>query len=67
MTQNILKLKNLSNEDLETAKDKLKEEQKSVDEIINIFAEWKYKYKYIGPYQRSVKDTIESSKRIDKQ
>ena len=29
----------LSNEDLENAKNKLKEEQKSVDEIINIFAD----------------------------
>ena len=29
----------LSNEDLESAKNKLKEEQKSVDEIINVFAE----------------------------
>ena len=29
----------LSNEDLETAKDKLKKEQESVDKIINIFAE----------------------------
>ena len=52
----------LSNEDLENAKNKLKEEQKSVDEIINIFAEGNINIS-IGPI-KSVKDTINRAKEL---
>ena len=50
----------LSNEDLEKAKNQLKDEQNSVDEIINIFAEGNINIA-IGPI-KSVKDTITRAK-----
>jgi len=52
----------LSNEDLETAKNKLKEEQKSVDEIINIFADGNINIG-VGPI-KSVKNTIDRVKEL---
>jgi len=52
----------LSNEDLETAKNKLKEEQKSVDEIINIFAEGNINIS-VGPI-KNVKSTITRVKEL---
>ncbi|MDA7714688.1 AAA family ATPase [Candidatus Pelagibacter sp.] len=50
----------LSNEDLEKAKNLLKDEQKSVDEIINIFADGNINIA-IGPIQ-NVKNTITRAK-----
>ena len=58
-----MKLKNLSNEDLEKAKNELKDEQKSVDEIINIFADGNINIG-IGPIQ-NVKNTITRAKELD--
>jgi chromosome segregation protein len=52
----------LSNEDLESAKDKLKDEQKSVDEIINIFADGNININ-IGPIN-NVKNTINRVKEL---
>ena len=52
----------ISNEDLEVAKKKLKEEQKSVDEIINIFADGNINIS-IGPI-KNVKNTIERAKEL---
>ena len=52
----------LSNEDLDAAKYKLKEEQKSVDEIINIFAEGNININ-IGPIT-NVKNTITRVKEL---
>jgi chromosome segregation protein len=52
----------LSNEDLEAAKEKLKEEQKSVDEIINIFADGNINIS-IGPI-KNVKNTIDRTKEL---
>jgi len=52
----------ISNEDLEAAKKKLKEEQKSVDEIINIFADGNINIS-IGPI-KNVKNTIERAKEL---
>ena len=53
---------NLSNEDLEKAKNLLKDEQKSVDEIINIFADGNINIA-IGPIQ-NVKNTITRAKEL---
>ena len=52
----------LSNEDLEKAKKLLKDEQKSVDEIINIFADGNINIA-IGPIQ-NVKNTITRAKEL---
>ena len=52
----------LSNEDLEKAKNLLKDEQKSVDEIINIFADGNINIA-IGPIQ-NVKNTITRAKEL---
>ena len=52
----------LSNEDLEEAKNLLKDEQKSVDEIINIFADGNINIA-IGPIQ-NVKNTITRAKEL---
>ena len=52
----------LSNEDLEEAKNKLKEEQKSVDEIINVFADGNINIG-VGPI-KNVKKTIERAKEL---
>ena len=52
----------LSNEDLEKAKNLLKDEQKSVDEIINIFADGNINIA-IGPI-RNVKNTITRAKEL---
>ena len=52
----------LSNEDLENAKNKLKEEQKSVDKIINIFADGNINIS-IEPIQ-NVKSTISRAKEL---
>jgi chromosome segregation protein len=52
----------LSNEDLELAKNKLKEEQSSVDEIINVFANGNINIS-VGPI-KNVKDTITRSKEL---
>ena len=52
----------LSNEDLESAKNKLEEEQKSVDEIINIFAEGNINIS-VGPIH-NVKNTIDRVKEL---
>ena len=52
----------LSNEDLELAKNKLKEEQNSVDEIINVFANGNINIS-VGPI-KNVKDTITRSKEL---
>ena len=52
----------LSNEDLEKAKDLLKDEQKSVDEIINIFADGNINIA-IGPI-KNVKNTITRAKEL---
>ena len=52
----------LSNEDLEKAKDLLKNEQKSVDEIINIFADGNINIA-IGPI-KNVKNTITRAKEL---
>ena len=52
----------LSNNDLESAKNKLKEEQKSVDEIINIFADGNINIG-IGPIT-NVKNTITRAKEL---
>jgi chromosome segregation protein len=52
----------LSNEDLEKAKNQLKEEQNSVDEIINIFADGNINIA-IGPI-KSVKDSISRAKEL---
>ena len=52
----------LSNEDLAAAKNKLKEEQKSVDEIINIFANGNINIS-VGPIQ-SIKNTIDKVKEL---
>ena len=52
----------LSNEDLEAAKNKLKEEQKSVDRIINIFAEGNINIS-VGPIN-SVKNMIDRAKEL---
>jgi chromosome segregation protein len=51
-----------SNEDLEAAKNKLKEEQKSVDEIINIFADGNINIS-VGPI-KNVKNTIDRVKEL---
>jgi len=52
----------MSNEDLESAKKKLKEEQQNVDEIINIFADGNINIS-IGPI-KSVRNTIERAKEL---
>ena len=52
----------LSNEDLELAKNKLKDEQNSVDEIINVFANGNINIS-MGPI-KNVKDTITRSKEL---
>ena len=52
----------MSNEDLETAKKKLKEEQKSVDEIINIFTDGNININ-VGPI-KNVRSTIERAKEL---
>ena len=52
----------LSNEDLETAKNKLNDEQKSVDEIINIFADGNINIS-IGPIN-NLKETITRVKEL---
>jgi len=52
----------MSNEDLETAKKKLKEEQKNVDEIINIFADGNININ-VDPI-KNVKNTIERAKEL---
>ncbi|MDC1248177.1 AAA family ATPase [Pelagibacteraceae bacterium] len=52
----------LSNEDLENAKNQLKEEQKKVDEIINVFADGNINIG-VGPI-RNVKSTITSAKEL---
>ena len=52
----------LSNEDLENAKNQLKEEQKTVDEIINIFADGNINIS-VGPI-RNVKSTITRAKEL---
>jgi chromosome segregation protein len=52
----------LSNEDLETAKNKLKEEQKLVDEIINIFADGNINID-VSPI-KSAKNTIDRVKKL---
>ncbi|MDA7756095.1 AAA family ATPase [Candidatus Pelagibacter sp.] len=52
----------LSNEDLEKSKKQLKDEQNSVDEIINIFADGNINIA-IGPI-KSVKDTIKRAKEL---
>ena len=52
----------LSNEDLEKAKDLLKDEQKSVDEIINIFADGNINIA-VGPI-KNVKNTITRAKEL---
>ena len=52
----------LSNEDLEKAKNLLKDEQKSIDEIINIFADGNINIA-IGPIQ-NVKNTITRAKEL---
>jgi len=51
-----------SNEDLDVAKNKLKEEQKSVDEIINIFADGNINIG-IGPIT-NVRNTIDKAKEL---
>ena len=52
----------LSNEDLENAKKQLKEEQKKVDEIINVFADGNINIS-VGPI-RNVKSTITRAKEL---
>ena len=52
----------LSNEDLENAKNQLKEEQKKVDEIINVFADGNINIG-VGPI-RNVKSTITRAKEL---
>ena len=52
----------LSNEDLENAKNQLKEEQKKVDEIINVFADGNINIS-VGPI-RNVKSTITRAKEL---
>ena len=52
----------LSNEDLETAKKKLKEEQKSVDEIISVFADGKINIS-LGPV-KNIRITIDRIKEL---
>jgi chromosome segregation protein len=52
----------LSNEDLENSKNKLKEEQKSVDEIINIFADGNINIS-VGPV-KNVKNIINRAKEL---
>jgi chromosome segregation protein len=52
----------LSNDDLDSAKNKLKEEQKSVDEIINIFADGNINIA-VGPIE-NVKNTIARVKEL---
>jgi chromosome segregation protein len=52
----------LSNEDLENAKKKLKEEQKSVNEIINIFADGNININ-VSPI-KNIKDTIDRVKEL---
>ena len=52
----------LSNEDLEKAKNELKNEQKSVDEIINIFADGNINIS-VGPVQ-NVQNTIDRVKQL---
>jgi chromosome segregation protein len=52
----------LSNEDLETAKYKLQEEQKSIDEIINVFADGNINIG-VGPI-KNVKNTITRAKEL---
>jgi chromosome segregation protein len=52
----------LSNEDLEKAKNKLKEEQKTVDEIINIFADGNININ-VGPVENT-KKTIDRVKEL---
>ena len=52
----------LSNEDLEAAKYRLKEEQKSVDEIINIFADENININ-VGPI-KNIKSTINRAKEL---
>ena len=52
----------LSNDDLENSKNKLKEEQNSVDEIINIFADGNININ-VGPIQ-NVKNTIDRVKEL---
>ncbi len=51
-----------SNEDLDIAKNKLKEEQKSVDEIINIFADGNINIG-VGPI-KNVRNTIDRAKEL---
>ena len=57
-----LETEKLSNEDLEKAKNLLKDEQKSVDEIINIFADGNINIA-IGPI-KNVKNTITRAKEL---
>ena len=57
-----MKQRNLSNEDLENAKNQLKEEQKKVDEIINVFADGNINIG-VGPI-RNVKSTITRAKEL---
>jgi len=52
----------LSNEDLENAKNRLKEEQKSVDEIINVFADGNINIG-VGPI-KNVRNTIARAKEL---
>jgi chromosome segregation protein len=59
---NYFETEKLSNEDLEKAKNQLKEEQNSVDEIINIFADGNINIA-IGPI-KSVKDSISRAKEL---
>ena len=60
--QKYFETEKLSNEELEKAKNELKEEQKSVDQIINIFAEGNINIS-IGPIE-NVKDTITKIKEL---
>ena len=62
MTLNILKLRNLSNEELENARSKLKDEQKAVNEVVNNIAEGSINIS-VGPI-KNVKNSIERVKEL---